>query len=92
MLFCFYRNMENSNNSYIKADGNRLINEAAIKWVEKMDECLAVCTKSIGCSPDNMHKICKLVASVADGWVCFLNCIIINTYDNLSTGTSKKTS
>lgn len=60
MLFCFYRNMENSNNSYIKADGNRIINEAAIKWAEKMDECLSVCTKSIGCSPDNMHKICKI--------------------------------
>ena len=28
-------NIENSNNSYIKADNNRIINEAAIKWVEK---------------------------------------------------------
>jgi hypothetical protein len=53
-------NIENSNNSYIKADNNRIINEAAIKWVEKMDECLSVCTKSIGCSHDNMHKICKI--------------------------------
>jgi hypothetical protein len=52
-------------NTYIKADDNVLINEKCIKWVEKMDECLYICTKSNGCNrngnilKDNMHKLCK---------------------------------
>ena len=47
---------------YIKVDNNKIINEQAIKWVKKMDECLHICTKSTGCSIDNgdTHKICKL--------------------------------
>jgi hypothetical protein len=54
-------NMENSNNnSYIKADNNIIINEAAIRWAQKMDECISVCTKSIGCYPDDALKICKI--------------------------------
>lgn len=53
--------MEN-NQTYIKADNNRIINEKSIKWVQKMDECLIVCTKSNGChvKSDDTHKICKL--------------------------------
>lgn len=52
--------METTKISYIKADDNKLINEAAIKWVKKMDECLAVCTKSTGCTDDQCHKICRI--------------------------------
>jgi hypothetical protein len=53
--------MEN-NQTYIKTDNNRIINEKCIQWVEKMGECLEVCTKSSGCSIRNAdtHKICKL--------------------------------
>ena len=42
-------------------DNNKIMNEQAIKWVKKMDECLHICTKSTGCSIDNgdTHKICK---------------------------------
>ena len=47
-------------NSYIKADDNKIINESCIRWVKKLDSCLEVCTKSSGCSPENTHKICKL--------------------------------
>ena len=54
--------MENKKVSYIKADDNKLINEKAIIWIKKMDECLEVCTKSTGCNIQNgdTHKICKL--------------------------------
>ena len=47
---------------YIKVDNNKIINEQAIKWVKKMDECLHICTKSSGCSIEttDIHKICKL--------------------------------
>jgi hypothetical protein len=55
--------MENSTNSetYIKADGNKIINEKCIRWVKKIDECLLVCTKSNGCGGDgDTNKICKI--------------------------------
>jgi hypothetical protein len=52
---------ENNKVSYIKADDNRIINEACIRWAKKMDECIMVCTKSDGCSEyrRNLHRICK---------------------------------
>jgi len=61
--------MENSANCikikkremYIKTDGNKIINEKYIRWVKKIDECLEVCTKSIGCGGSgDTHKICKI--------------------------------
>lgn len=53
--------MENTQ-KYIKTDDNTIINEKCIKWVEKISECLEVCTKSTGCSVKfrDTHKICKL--------------------------------
>jgi len=50
---------------YIKTDDNKIINERHIRWVKKMDECLAVCTRSDGCSigingNGTTHSICKL--------------------------------
>lgn len=54
--------MENTQ-TYIKTDNNKIINEKTIKWVEKIGECLEVCTKSTGCrgkSSGDTHKICKL--------------------------------
>jgi hypothetical protein len=48
-------------NSYIKTDDNKIINEKCIRWVKKMDECLEVCTRTDGCKAGlNTHKICKL--------------------------------
>lgn len=55
--------MENNQTLFIKADDNKLINEKCIMWVKKMDDCLYVCTKSIGCDTigfDGTHKICKI--------------------------------
>jgi len=46
---------------YVKADDNKVINLRAIKWVKKINECLGICTKSLGCndSINDLHKICK---------------------------------
>jgi len=56
--------MENNNVkadvSYIKVDDNKIINETAIRWVKKMDECLYICAKSTGCSQEQTHKLCKI--------------------------------
>lgn len=61
-------NSNKSNQSnYIKADNNKIINEAQIRWVKQMDDCLYVCTKSDGCyinyvkpTRTNTLTICKL--------------------------------
>ena len=47
---------------YIKTDDNKIINEKCIKWVQKMSECMEVCTKSNGCTANsgNTHKVCKI--------------------------------
>jgi hypothetical protein len=54
--------MENSNMPhFIKADDNKIINEKAILWVKKMDDCLEVCVKQDGCACKvNTHRICKI--------------------------------
>jgi hypothetical protein len=54
--------MDNKVNVYLKADNNKLINEACIRWVQKFDECLEVCTKSTGCDVINggTTRICKI--------------------------------
>lgn len=52
-------------NTYIKTDDNKIINKKHIRWVKKMNECLQVCTKSIGCDIDGnrtTHRICKTVS------------------------------
>jgi hypothetical protein len=48
-----------NNTSYIKTDDNKIINEKQIRWVNKMNECLEVCTKPNGCSKMETHRICK---------------------------------
>lgn len=48
--------------SYIKADNNKIINEKMIRWVRKIDECLEVCSKNMGCfgnGQGDTHIICK---------------------------------
>ena len=51
--------MENTNPTYIMADGKTLINIQKIRWIKKYKECLYVCTNSNGCSSFNSHEICK---------------------------------
>lgn len=52
---------------FLKTDDNKIINTKHIRWVKKMNDCLEVCVKSIGCNSHNIndrnrdtHKICKL--------------------------------
>jgi hypothetical protein len=53
--------MENNQQSYLKTDNNKIINEKHIRWVKKINDCLEVCTKSIGCvEKRDTHPICKL--------------------------------
>jgi hypothetical protein len=53
--------MEENLNTYIKVDNNKIINEKHIKWIKKMGDCLAVCTRSDGCALyKDTHTICKL--------------------------------
>jgi hypothetical protein len=52
--------MENNKVSYLKTEDGKIINETCIKWVQKVHNCLEVCTKSTGCSIFyDTHKICK---------------------------------
>lgn len=48
------------NTKYLKTDNNTIINEKSITWVQKMDECLKLCTKSTGCTLEDTHTICKI--------------------------------
>jgi hypothetical protein len=54
--------MENTENSYLKTDDDRVINEKYIRWIQKINDCLEVCNKSTGCDVKlkDTHKICKL--------------------------------
>jgi hypothetical protein len=47
---------------FIKVDNNKILNEASIRWVKKMDECLHICARSWGCSADggDTHRLCKV--------------------------------
>ena len=50
--------MENTH--FIKADDNKVINAKAIVWIQKMDDCLEVCSKINGCELEKgTNKICK---------------------------------
>lgn len=52
--------MENNEPIFIKTDTNVIINEKAITWVKKMNECLDACVKADGCTHGvNTHRICK---------------------------------
>jgi len=54
----------NSDQTFIKVDNNKMINEKCIIWVSKMNECLEICTKTTGCSRNltmkDTHTLCKL--------------------------------
>jgi hypothetical protein len=54
------KKMNSQKPTFHKTDDNRIINEAAIRWVKQMGECLEVCLKTDGCqTPQNTHRICK---------------------------------
>jgi hypothetical protein len=46
---------------FLKTDDSKIINENAIRWVKKMDECLHICLKTDGCEfKSGTHEICKI--------------------------------
>lgn len=45
---------------YIRVDNNKIINMSCIKWVKKLDDCLAICTKGDGCYAGDTHPLCKV--------------------------------
>jgi len=52
--------MELEKDTYIRADDNKRINKRYIIWVKKLDDCLYICSKTMGCGgSSDMHKVCK---------------------------------
>ena len=59
--------VEVKDKKFLKTDDNKIINIQHIRGVKKMNDCLEVGVKSIGCNSHNInernrdtHKICKL--------------------------------
>jgi hypothetical protein len=46
--------------TFIKVDNDKRVYRRSIIWVKKMDECLSICTKTIGCGSEDTHKLCKI--------------------------------
>jgi hypothetical protein len=52
--------MEETKNTFIKADDNKVVNEKFIRWIQKIDQCLEICTKHNGCEiGSGTNRICK---------------------------------
>lgn len=45
--------------SFIRVTDNKIVNEKAITWVRKMDECIYICTSSNGCNMGATHIVCN---------------------------------
>ena len=54
-----------NNKNFIKADNNVLVNKKCIRWMKKMDECILICTKPVGCSSADALKVCKINNSIS---------------------------
>lgn len=49
-----------ANPPYIKVSNDKLINQNAITWIRRIEECMYICTRSDGCDlVKSTHKICK---------------------------------
>ena len=45
---------------YIKVTNDKLINQNAITWIRRIEECMHICTRTDGCDVEKTsHKICK---------------------------------
>ncbi len=48
---------------YIRTDNGTLIHERAILWMRRVEECIHLCSRTVGCSEHpvqgNTHRICK---------------------------------
>jgi len=52
--------MDGKYDNYIKAERNIYVNPKFIRWIQQIDECYNICSKSTGCTLDDTHKICKV--------------------------------
>lgn len=49
-----------STNDFIKFNNNIIINKKHIRWVRLYNDCIKICTKQNGCTPDTTHTICDI--------------------------------
>jgi hypothetical protein len=49
-------------NDFILCDGDRVVNTKYIRWIQRLNETMEICTKSTGCAMGkNTIKISKLL-------------------------------
>ena len=52
------------NTDFIKTDENKIVNVKYIRWVQKVNECMELCSKLNGCSLNSLGKetitVCKM--------------------------------
>ncbi len=54
--------MDGKYDNYIKAERNIYVNPKFIRWIQQIDECYNICSKSTGCTLDDTHtKFARLI-------------------------------
>jgi hypothetical protein len=53
--------INNKPRTFLKTDDNKVLNESYIRWIEKIGECMEVCTRSDGCNVllGSTIRVCK---------------------------------
>ena len=53
--------IDNKQHTFLKAHGNKVLNERHIRWIQKIGECMEVCTRSDGCNVNlnSTTRVCK---------------------------------
>lgn len=46
---------------FIAIDSGLLVNEDRILWIQKVEECMRVCTQPNGCEEKETYSLCKAV-------------------------------
>lgn len=49
----------NKPHTFLKTDNNKVLNESHIRWIQKIGECMEICTKSDGCNVYTTSRVCK---------------------------------
>ena len=53
--------IDNKPLTFLKTDDNKVLNERHIRWIQKIGECMEVCTRSDGCNvnSNSTNRVCK---------------------------------
>jgi len=53
--------IDNKQHTFLKTDDNKVLNERHIRWIQKIGECMEVCTRSDGCNVklNSTTRVCK---------------------------------